>query len=214
MKMLYGFLVSRIRQLKLDPFAVAVFTGVLSYRGGLWLNALHIGVGVEANEPPLLIHWLRDSTLMLPVVFLSVLASLVLARWLLERLGLNRSSALGRAIVILTIALITSAAEGAASPIHDALFQAREIQGHGHGAGQPVDVFAHMLYDGQLAFFANVLISGVLFALWHGKLWTARRPGQSIPSQSVQAEEVSVGRIPVLYPSNSIQESVHIKITP
>ena len=58
------------------PLAIA-----LSYGGGAWLQFLHAREGgVERNEPGFLAHWLRDSTLALPLVLLAV----ALAFWLVR----------------------------------------------------------------------------------------------------------------------------------
>src|SRR3712207_1856200 len=63
------------------PSVVALFALVLGYGGGLWLNVLHHAEGgVERNEPPMLLHWLRDSTLALPLVLAATWVGVIAAR--------------------------------------------------------------------------------------------------------------------------------------
>jgi hypothetical protein len=70
------------------PSVVAAFAIVLAYGGGLWLNVLHAAEGgYERNEPPLILHWLRDSTLALPLILIAVWAGVLMARRLIERTG-------------------------------------------------------------------------------------------------------------------------------
>ena len=59
--------------------AIALYSLGLAFGGGLWLHLLHEAQGAtELNAPPGLIHWLRDSTLSLPLVVVGVvLAALV-----------------------------------------------------------------------------------------------------------------------------------------
>ena len=57
------------RGLRARPWPAFALTLALAYGGGLWLNVLHTAEGgYERNEPPLLLHWLRDATLALPLI--------------------------------------------------------------------------------------------------------------------------------------------------
>src|SRR3954468_1038157 len=68
------------------PSVVAALALVLAYGGGLWLNVLHKAEGgVERNEPPFVLHWLRDATLALPLVMVAVWVGVLLTRRLIER---------------------------------------------------------------------------------------------------------------------------------
>src|SRR6202022_3263881 len=50
--------------------AIALYSVGLAYGGGLWLHLLHEAEGAtELNAPPGIIHWLRDSSLSLPLLF-------------------------------------------------------------------------------------------------------------------------------------------------
>src|SRR5262249_3682517 len=78
----------------LSPYAraAAPFAVALAFGSGLWLTALHLAEGAtERDEPPLLLHWLRDSTLALPLVFVAVLGALLVARAPIQRLGVGGS---------------------------------------------------------------------------------------------------------------------------
>jgi hypothetical protein len=164
---------------------LVAFTLALSYLGGLWLQLLHEADGAtEFDQLPPVIHWLRDSTLMLPVVLVSVCVGLFLARWLLQCFGEDAPRILQSAVVVAIIALITSVALGAASPIHNSLFQAHHLA-HQHpgdtatplalnqdNAEMPLAL--HMVYDGELALVGNLVLSSILFALFRGRLWGMR----------------------------------------
>ena len=103
----------------------------LTYGGGLWLHLAHKADGAtEVNEPPALIHWLRDSTLMLPLVLVSVFTALLFARWFWQRLGQGAPRIVESAAVVGSIALFTSVALAMASPIHNNLFQSRHRMHH------------------------------------------------------------------------------------
>src|SRR4051812_9007160 len=98
------------------PSVVAAFALVLAYGGGLWLNVLHIAEGgYERNEPPLILHWLRDATLALPLVLVAVWAGVLMARRLIERSGCN--SRLAAAMTLgACVALMAAAARALRGP--------------------------------------------------------------------------------------------------
>ena len=55
------------------PGVAWLLTVALAYAGVLWMNVLHKAQGAHENrELPLLVHWLRDGTLALPIVFVAV----------------------------------------------------------------------------------------------------------------------------------------------
>src|SRR3712207_8402270 len=92
------------------PSVVALFALVLGYGGGLWLNVLHHAEGgVERNEPPMLLHWLRDSTLALPLVIAAVWVGVVAARKVIEHAG-EQHRALAGLTLGAVVALLVSAA--------------------------------------------------------------------------------------------------------
>src|SRR4051812_12606289 len=131
------------------PSVVAAFALVLAYGGGLWLNVLHIAEGgYERNEPPLVLHWLRDATLALPLVLVAVWAGVLMGRRLIERSGCT-----SRTVSALTlgacVALMASVAGALGGPAHAAVFGATH---GGHELSLPV----HLVRDGLLALVVDL----------------------------------------------------------
>jgi len=76
--------VSYWRQFPVSWATVAVVSVVIAYADGFGLTTLQGAIGaVERHQPPFE-RWLRDSTIMLPIVFVAVVGALVLARKLVE----------------------------------------------------------------------------------------------------------------------------------
>lgn len=145
--------------LRAEPRAVAAFSVALAYGGGLWLQVLHEAQGAtERNEPPLVLHWLRDSTLALPLVLISVWIALSLARRLARG---DRASILTSVLDAALVALVASALIGAATPIHGLLFQAHE---HGHH-DQDLPLLAHVTLDALQGLAANLPLAGLVALL-------------------------------------------------
>jgi manganese oxidase len=148
--------------------SLAVLTLALAYGGGLWLHLIHEAEGAhEPGEPSSLVHWLRDSTLLVPVVLVAVWLTLQLGRRYLA----GRTGAVGRAVAAATLAsamaLVTSVAEALSSPLHTALFGAH----HEHG-GVEMPLALHMAYDGVIALTANLAIVLVVVAMLRGNVWS------------------------------------------
>src|SRR3954447_16821171 len=98
------------------PSVVAAFAIVLAYCGGLWLNVLHHAEGgVERNEPPFILHWLRDATLALPLVMIAVWVGVLLARRLLARTRCD-SNVLGAVTLAACVALLAAATASLGGP--------------------------------------------------------------------------------------------------
>jgi hypothetical protein len=147
------------------------FAFLLAYGGGLWLHLVHEVEGAtEAASMPGVVHWLRDSSLALPLVALSVFMGGALARRVLERYGAAMGDLVAGALVTILIALYASIVMAVGNPIHGLLFPAS----HGHG-GYDLPVALHAMRDGLLALSANELLAGVLAGLILGRLWVARR---------------------------------------
>src|SRR3954453_9368644 len=106
------------------PSVVAAFALVLAYAGGLWLNVLHPAEGgYERNEPPFLLHWLRDSTLALPLVLVAAWAGVLVARRLVARAH-SESRAVNAATLAACVAVLASVVAAFGGPAHSALFGA------------------------------------------------------------------------------------------
>jgi hypothetical protein len=166
------------------PAVLLALTATMAYGGGLWLHLLHEAEGAtEPGAPSGLVHWLRDSTLLLPIVLLATWVGLRLARRLVTPVAGGGSTVLAIAAPTAVVATATSLAEALASPLHALAFGAASDH---HGASMPIPL--HMAHDGLLALAANVAIAGLVFLLVRGNAWTDRpawRPSlrQSRPLQ-------------------------------
>src|SRR5262245_52717400 len=68
------------RRLSVYWLTVAFFAVVIAFGDGFWVTSVQGAVGsIERNDPPFS-RWLRDSTLMVPLFFLAVLAAILLGR--------------------------------------------------------------------------------------------------------------------------------------
>src|SRR6185295_11778065 len=127
------------------PGVAWVLTVVLAYGGVLWMNVLHLAQGAhETNEPPLLLHWLRDATLALPLIFVAVWVGLLLCRRILDRTG-EPGAVVGTALTAALVAAVTSAVLGLSNPLHGLAF------GH-HHLGAELPWALHMGRDALAAF--------------------------------------------------------------
>jgi hypothetical protein len=115
------------RRLSVYWLTIAFFAVVIAFGDGFWVTSVQGAVGaIERNDPPF-DRWLRDSTLMLPLFFLAVLAAIVLGRrWF----GGSRSRLLKFGATALLMVLFTSAlaiTEVAASSAYDYRLQSRDL---------------------------------------------------------------------------------------
>src|SRR3954451_9582557 len=162
------------------PSAVLAFTLALAYGGGFWETLLHhVEGGHERNEPSLVLHWLRDATLALPLVFCAVWVGVLIARRLIERNGAERSPVTSASVLAASVAWIDSMVVGLASPLHNTLFKA------GH-SGQHTPYLVHSARDALLALAVNLPLAAVVSAaLLNTRPWAAplveawRRPRTS-----------------------------------
>ena len=139
-----------------QPSAVLAFTLAVAYGCGFWLNLLHRAEGgTERNEPGVLLHWLRDSTLSLPLVFTAVWLGILLARRVIRRHGAELSAGLAGAVVAGTVALTTALALGASSPMHAGLF------GASHG-GPELPYALHLARDTLLSLAVTLPLCAVV----------------------------------------------------
>lgn len=184
------------------PIALAAFALALAYGGGLWLHLVHQFEGAhEVNEPPALIHWLRDSSLSLPLVGMVAVAALLLVRQLIAHAGKTMSRGLASAILVGSVALLTSVVVAAASPLHGLLFGAEHDEQTSLfvfkllGISIPADIasspVAHLLHDALLALVANLAIAGAVTALL-------------IFTQSIKHIVAQEGRLPVRWTALAI----------
>jgi hypothetical protein len=206
-------------RLGVNWLSVAILAVVLAYADGFWLTSVQGTVGaIERNHAPVS-RWLRDSTLMLPLFFLGVLAALLVVRRLF---GDGRRVALRIGAAALLITLIGSAVgttEVMASSAYDYRLQSRDLarieSQHTHPAVTPGSV-ATPSQSGctgtcaqrQLTLTAHVeaveligrmlLITNGIAVLWvlafrGDRLWRRKR---SVDDVEVADRRLAVGAVP------------------
>jgi hypothetical protein len=147
------------------------FAVLLTFGAGLWLYLVHEVEGAtEATDLPGVIHWLRDSSLALPLVVLSVFMGGALARRFLERYGSTIGELMAGAVVAVVIAVYASLVLAAANPIHGLLFPEAHA---GHG-GHDLPFVVHAVRDGLLAMSANELLAVGLAGVVLSRRWLER----------------------------------------
>jgi len=107
---------------------VALFALALTYADGFWVTVIQITIGaIERNQPPLA-RWLRDSTFMLPLVAVAVVAALLLTRrW--AHASQRRLATLATTVLLLTLLSgLVGIAEVAASSAYDYSFQSQHLE--------------------------------------------------------------------------------------
>jgi Na+/H+-dicarboxylate symporter len=144
---------------------LVIFTLVLTYGGGLWISLLHEVEGAtEPGAPPPVLHWLRDSSLSLPLVALGVFLGAALARGLLGRYARRAPAVLVGALVAVVLAFYASVVVSVGNPIHGLLFASSV-----HGGGHDLPLGVHVVRDGLLALSANEVLAVLLAALVLGR---------------------------------------------
>jgi hypothetical protein len=157
----------------LERRMLVVFTLLLTYGGGLWLYLLHEAEGAtEPGAPPGVIHWLRDSSLSLPLVALGVFLGATLAQRLLLRCERSASEVVAGGLVAVVLAFYASVVLSVGNPIHGLLFASAV-----HGGGHDLPLGIHVVRDGLLALSANEVIAVILAAVVLGRhmLMASRR---------------------------------------
>src|ERR671932_108409 len=149
--------------------AIAVYSAALAYGGGLWLHLLHEAEGAtEQNAPHTIVHWLRDSSLALPMIVFGVVLATHLARRLLARDGADASRLTTSALIATVVSFYAAIVVAVGNPLHAALF------GGEHG-GHDLPVWAHLMRDGLLALTADLVIAAGLLTLVASRRWLTAR---------------------------------------
>ena len=106
---------------------VAVCAVVITYIDGYWVTSLRSTVGaIEGSQRPFT-RWLRDSTLMLPLVLVAVLAALTLTRRWLGRSRHEIAQVGTAALLIIVISSAVSIAGVATTSVYDYNIQAANL---------------------------------------------------------------------------------------
>ena len=104
--------------------SVGLFTVLISYANGFWVTTVQETVGSIERLQSSYGRWLRDSTLMLPVIFLAVVAALALT----QRIAANsRWKLLISALLIVGITTTVSMAEVGISAAYDYRLQSNYL---------------------------------------------------------------------------------------
>ena len=181
---------------------VAVFAAVITYVDGFWVTSLQGAVGaIEVTQHPLM-RWIRDSTLMLPVVLVAVVAALSLTRrWVGHSHRELRQLAVA-ALLMVVVTSVVSLGQVATMSIHDYNIQAAEL-GQIHAAhtstiandpavvapapggacsalcaARHATLMAHVRsvgYAGLVLLFTNLVLVVWVLALRGGRLWAEGR---------------------------------------
>jgi hypothetical protein len=107
---------------------IAVFAVVIAFADGFWMTSLQGAVGaIERQGQTPTMRWLRDSTLMVPLFFVAVLAAILIAR----RVVGNRGGLVKFATTALLVTVLSSgvgAAAMTASSAYDYHLQTQHLQ--------------------------------------------------------------------------------------
>ena len=134
-------LTAYLKGLKVSWVTIAVFAVVIAYSDGFWLTSLQGAVGAIERKHSPFGRWLRDSTLMLPLFALAVLAAMLLARRLVGNSRRKLVKVSATALLIVVISGAVGISEVAASSAYDYRLQTRhlELSSHSHGSAIAVD---------------------------------------------------------------------------
>ena len=114
-------------RLSVNWATVIVCAVVIAYADGYWVTSLRGAVGaIEVNQRPFT-RWLRDSTLMLPLVLMAVLATLTLTRRWLGRSRREIAQVGTAALLIIVISSAVSIAGVATTSAYDYNIQAANL---------------------------------------------------------------------------------------
>src|SRR3954447_23957366 len=117
---------------------IAAFAVVITYADGFWVTSLQGAVGaIERQHQSPVERWLHDSTLMLPLFFIAVLAAILIARRLVGRGHGNVVKFATTALLITVLGTGAGVAEMAASSVYDYHLQTQHLLleqhlGHSH----------------------------------------------------------------------------------
>ena len=151
------------------PVALAMLALGMAYGGGLWLHILHEAAGAsEPGAPAGVVHWLRDSTLALPIVLVAVWLGLRLGARIIRPYAGAASPLLTVATTAAVVASVTSLALALASPLHGLVFGGHHDE---HGVEMPLAI--HMIKEGVTALAANLAIAALVILALRGQVFSA-----------------------------------------
>ena len=166
------------------PFAAFLLSLVIAYGGGLWLTAVH-HAGATAGQPGFVTHWLRDATLVLPVVMLAVWVGLLVTRRVLSRSAVEPSVTIGASLLAIVVGGLTAIGTAAFGLLHLVLFAGEHS---GHAASPP----AQLVSGALIAFPANLILAAAVAVVLARRPWEApqvqawRVPGRGATRLALQ----------------------------
>jgi manganese oxidase len=108
-----------------SPAWLLVLAAALAYGGGAWMLFLRFTQsGLGANQPPLALQWLRDSSVSLPITGLVVFGAAALSTRLAQRQGFTQ-----RALLAITAAIGGAVALGVGNVATERVFGASGLPG-------------------------------------------------------------------------------------
>jgi FtsP/CotA-like multicopper oxidase with cupredoxin domain len=164
------------------PLTATLLAVAIAYGAGLWLQLMHVFSGIGdavatgAGAQPVLTSWLRDASLSLPLVLLSVWAATYFTARFLGRSGQDVSEMTEGAVLAALVALSASVVFAVVYPLLSHVF-APAIQVRGLPA-LPVQ----MLSDGMLASTVSFPLALVIAYVLRRQLWQEPRPAQAAPA--------------------------------
>ena len=158
--------------MRVQQSVLAILTLAIAYGVGAWVQVLHHAEGAaEIGEPSPVAHWLRDSTLSVPLVAVAVFGGLLLSRRIVR--ASQARPAFATAITAAVIAAATTYVLAAGNPIHSLLFPAVEGTGHHQEHG----LLVHAARDGLVALPAALLVTlAACAALMRRRPWEPVSP--------------------------------------
>lgn len=176
------------------PWTTVLALGaLLAYTDGFWTTTLRVAVGaIERTSAPFS-GWLRESTLMVPLFALAVLAALVLAR---RRFGptLRGRSLLAAALLVACAGALAGVAELVVSSVFDYRLQLAALDRMGNMHGRCVGACldgqrdATLLlqvksvgYGSVILLLSNLVFVGWALAFMGGRLRVERPTGGGLP---------------------------------
>ena len=207
----------QLGRLPVSWISVGLFTVLISYANGFWVTTVQETVGSIERLQSSYGRWLRDSTLMLPVIFLAVVAALALA----HRIAANsRWKLLISALLVVGFATTVSMAEVGISAAYDYRLQSNYLTGkhssHLVGAAKSAadqaaktgitpkcgtvctqqhrTLMSHLRaarYAAIAMVISNIIIVAWALAIRGGKLWI--RPGARRKKAAVQLSQPASG---------------------
>lgn len=160
--------------LNLEILRLTILSLAIAYGGGLWIHWQHeLAGGHEALPINPILHWLRDSSLALPLIVLAVWLGEKAASLASRKIGWKQTSLFRVLLEIASISVLASFFVTLGIPVHGYAF--------GASLEHEMSLVEHMLHDGGQILFINTLIVG-----WVVLLFSITKRAQETKYQKVK----------------------------